>query len=211
MASLLLFPFSKSFLARFEFLFFNLHTSQPLYTLHPPFAKAAWPFCKGHLVGKAFVKRLACGPRLRPKSCRHEHMWVVSGWGGNKTLKVQLRCMVTRTTQPPQETPAARSNHFAQVGWSVPGAFVLKPLKKCCSSLVKELLCEERPLAIPFCKGKSPFSKVYMRSRIHCRGGLSLTHNEPFLWAHPYAKVIPLVQKCPPHVFTFWIFWTGFS
>ena len=112
-----------------------------------------------------------------------------------KHIKLQT---ATSTTQPPQEAPAARSNHFAQVGWSVPGAFVPRPLKKCYPSLVKELLCEGCPLAIPFCKGKSPFSKVYMRSRIHCRGGLSLTHNEPFLWAHPYAKVIPLVQKCPP-------------
>ena len=48
------------------------------------------PFCKGHLVGKAFVKRLAYGPRPKPKSCRHEHMWVVKGWGDNNISKVQL-------------------------------------------------------------------------------------------------------------------------
>ena len=61
-ASLLLFPFSKVFLPGFEFLFFNLHTSQPLYTLHPPFAKAAWPLLQRSPCGQSICslcKRLA--------------------------------------------------------------------------------------------------------------------------------------------------------
>ena len=166
-ASLLLFPFSKVFLPGLSFSF---SISTPLSLFTPCITllqRLPGPFCKGHLVGKAFVKRLACDPRLKPKSCRHEHMWLVRGWGCNKSLKVQLRCMVkhiklqtaTSTTQPPQEAPAARSNHFAQVGWSVPGAFVPRPLKKCYPSLVKELLCEGCPLAIPFCKGSPLFQR----------------------------------------------------
>ena len=52
-------------------------------------------------------------------------------------------------------------------------------------------------LPSPFAK-VAPFSKVYMCAHIHCKGGLSLTHNKPFLWAHPFAKVISSFTKVHP-------------
>ena len=65
----------------------------------------------------------------------------------------------------------------------MPGAFVPRPLKKCYPSLVKELLCEGCPLAIPFCKGSPLFQRcICVHTYKHfCKGDFLFYKSAPLL------------------------------
>ena len=173
-ASLLLFPFSKVFLPGLSFSF-SISTPLSLFTpCIPLLQRLLGPFCKGHLVGKAFVAFVKGWHVTQGLSQKAADMNTCGWWEGgggatkleNGSLGAWWNTVVTNNNRYHPATPRSTSSQKQSfcTGWLVCawGFCAEATLKTCYPPLVKELLCDGCPLAIPFCKGSPFFKGVYV-------------------------------------------------